>query len=118
MITNAPLEVLLNTLLTANRRRIYKLRGGLQLIGYPPDDEHPNRRIIALRQGVPPSDRELDIVRRYIIGILDRHALATVSEFYNLPPQQGYHAAQVEVNIPASHGTKTETDTSRQTPDH
>lgn len=83
--------------LTTPRRTVRRLRGGLVLIIYPRNGTYTH--IVATRQGVQPSDKELAILRREIVVAVAEQPLVTVGQFERVEPRDGYHAAELWINF-------------------
>lgn len=84
--------------LRPTRRTVRPLRGGLILIFHP--SQSTFARLVAVRQGVEPSDKELAVLRREIVAAVAEQPLVTVGDFERLPARDGYQAAEIWINFP------------------
>ncbi len=83
--------------LTPAARTVRTLRGGLILIFYPREATY--LRIVAAREAIAPSDRELDVLRREIKTAVADQPLVTVGNFERLEPKDGFQAAEIWINF-------------------
>jgi hypothetical protein len=92
------LRHILSNMLKADHRQVHKLRGGLTLISYPP--ENNQQRVLALRQGIDPSAKEVQIIRRELLSITEQQPLAAVSEPIQQQKLAGWHAILLTIQRP------------------
>lgn len=97
------LRDILALMLKAETRQVHKLRGGLTLISYPPDNN--TQRLHVLRQGAEPSEKELSVVRRELLDITQHQPLTTISEAVRQPPQKGWNSFLLTILRPPTTDT-------------
>lgn len=97
------LQQILGKGLYTTTRWTQQLRGGLYLIFYPREGD--SIRLVAARHNTFPSETECMVLRRELTAVLaERNSgsatpNATVGEFKQLPPENGWYAAEVWISF-------------------